>query len=825
MNKITIALAGFLLAPAALFAKGNVTGIALNKKTGSPLDYATVSIINAKTGKPLNLATMTDEAGAFIIKNVPDGDYILKISSVGIQEKQQPFTLSGKGVNLGKVVIEDNPVELKEVVVEGIKSQMRFELDRKVFQVDANVTAAGLSASELLDNIPSVEVDQDGEVSLRGDSSVTIWINGKASGLTADNQAQILEQIPAETIERVEVITNPGSKYSSEGTAGIINIVLKKERTAGYYGSAEIGANTRGGANAGTNINFTIGKWDSFVGLGLRMRHDKSSSESDRTYSDNTFLNSESERRNHGNNIFVRMGTTWHVTDKDDLYFSGFGMFGHRWGRNSTLYRSNVSRQWIADDHFSRNISDSRGTHLELGYTHNWTNQHNFDISVGYSHWGGPDKNNYLQEITYPDGTRTDIYQMQPGNMNMNNVEIKADYSNQVAEWLRVETGFKGNMSHHNSPNIIYQGTSEADMQIVPEYYNRFIYSNNIWALYATLGGKVKNFSFSVGLRGEAWQVRSKSLSYLEEQDGAPVFKKNKFGLFPSIFLSYALPKDNEIQINYTRRTRRPWGGQLNSFHDISDPTNISYGNPELEPQYGNVFELNYIKSWQNHIISFSGYMRHVTGVMNRISYIYDDVMYSTWANVSTRVNAGLELVAKNSFFKNFLNLTTTLNLYNSHMDAWSIDFNHNGIDIPVSGKAQDNFSWSMRMMAAFRLPWGINLQLTGHYRSSQITAQGSRGGGWGMNAGLRKNVGNWSFVINCRDVFESQKFESTIIGQNYVQTSSFKGSGRRFQFTIRYSFGNMNAKQKKSRGNQEGEPMGEEGGFNGGEMGGGVME
>ena len=161
---------------------------------------------------------------------------------------------------------------LQEVVVEGIRSQMRFELDKKVFSVDANIAAAGQSASELLESIPSVEVDQDGEVSLRGNSSVTVWINGKESGLTADNRAQILEQIPAETIDRIEVITNPSAKYSPEGTAGIINIVLKKDRKAGYYGSAELSANSRGGGNASANVNYNSSKVDAFAGLGFRMR-------------------------------------------------------------------------------------------------------------------------------------------------------------------------------------------------------------------------------------------------------------------------------------------------------------------------------------------------------------------------------------------------------------------------------------------------------------------------------------------------------------------------------------------------------------------------
>lgn len=181
--------------------------------------------------------------------------------------------MKGGKVDLGVIKLSEDTKLLQELVVEGIKSQMRFELDKKVFTVDANVTAGGLSASELLESIPSIEVDQDGEVSLRGNSSVTVWINGKESGLTADNRAQILEQIPAESIDRVEVITNPSAKYSPEGTAGIINIILKKDRRGGYFGSAEIGGNSRGGGNTSFNINYNRGKWDTFASIGFRMRH------------------------------------------------------------------------------------------------------------------------------------------------------------------------------------------------------------------------------------------------------------------------------------------------------------------------------------------------------------------------------------------------------------------------------------------------------------------------------------------------------------------------------------------------------------------------
>ena len=361
------------LLPAMAYAKGDISGIALEKGSGDPIAFATVQLIDAKTNKPLAVGANTDENGRFRLSGVKDGKYIVRVSSVGNIDQERPVAVAGANIDLGTLRLADDTKLLQEVVVEGVRSQMRFELDKKVFNVDANIMAAGQSASELLESIPSVEVDQDGEVSLRGNSSVTVWINGKESGLTADNRAQILEQIPGESIERIEVITNPSAKYSPEGTAGIINIILKKDRRGGYFGSAELGANSQGGGNASVNINYSDPKWEAYASVGFRMRHGKNGSKTLRDYTDGSFLNSEADGRNHGNNLFLRAGATYHLTDKDAFYVNAFGMFGHRWGKTTTDYESDIPGQWTDNTQFAHNKSDNRGAHAELGYTRKWT--------------------------------------------------------------------------------------------------------------------------------------------------------------------------------------------------------------------------------------------------------------------------------------------------------------------------------------------------------------------------------------------------------------------------------------------------------------------
>ena len=807
-------------------AKGNISGSVVNKATGEPMDFVNIQLIDAKSGKPLAIGTSTDEEGKFFLPDVADGDYLVKVSNIGSIDQERPVSVKGGDVTIATVHLADDSKLLQEVVVEGVRSQMKFELDKKVFSVDADIASAGLSASEVLESIPSVEVDQDGEVSLRGNSSVTVWINGKESGLSADNRAQILEQLPGETIEKIEVITNPSAKYSPEGTAGIINIILKKDIRAGYFGSAEVGANTRGGGNVNFNINYNSSKWDLYASLGFRMRHNKGGSRMRRTFNETYdeggnlvspeyFLNSDGETRNHGNNIFVRAGATYKLTTNDEFYINGFGMFGHRWSNSSTLYNTNQpSQNWIQDNMWTRNRGDNRGAHGELGYKHTWGDNHTLEIMGSYNYWGGPNTRWYHEQHIFQDDPEVDEYNRQKQSIDVQSEEVKVDYVQQLLPWLKLEAGFNGNYSYERTPVHTYESdTSFDDMTLDKSLYNNFLYRNNVSALYFTLGGKVNSFSFSAGLRGEAWQTHFKSLKWFNDSD-TPQNKNDIdwtnhsfFSLFPSAYLSYALPHDNEVQINYTRRIRRPWGGQLNSFIDISDPTNIQFGNPELEPEYTNSFELNYIKSWTMHMVSLSAYLRTGDNKMERISYLDNDVMYSTFYNVGKETNSGVEIVVKDSFWLGKIDLTTTVNLYNNHLSAWNTTFVSPLSDktFEISGKKQNAFAWDARMMFSIRLPWALSFQATGRYSSKQLTAQGSRQPGWSVDAGLRKTLGNWSFSISARDLFDSRKFKNITYGEGYTQTTERWRGGRRIQFTVKYSFGNMR-KQGGNR-NQEAEP------------------
>ena len=383
-----------------------------------------------------------------------------------------------------------------------------------------------------------------------------------------------------------------------------------------------------------------------------------------------------------------------------------------------------------------------------------------------------------------------------------------ADYTNKISDMARIEAGYKGTFQRNASPVDTYTGTTAEDIRQDESLYNRFLYNQDVHALYMTYGGKWNKLSYQAGLRGEYWRVDTRSLDFDQEFNGkaSETFEKDYFKLFPSAFISYALPKNNELQVNYTRRLRRPWGGQLNSFRNISDASNISFGNPELTPEYSHSFELNYIKSWESgHTLSLSGYYRSTDDVIQRIRFLNteDNVMYTTSENVAKSQASGLEIVGKDKLFK-ILDLTTTVNLYYSKLDGFS--YLPQGAETPVIGDTDESFAWNVRMIANLSLPWGVSLQGTGNYNSKQLMAQGHREPNYSVDLGLRKSFlsDKLTLSINARDLLDSRKFRTVTAGDGFWQDSENWRGGRRVGFTLTYNFGNMNKKKDKSKSRSE---------------------
>lgn len=806
MNRFILTF--FMLASAVVaFAQGTLKGRVIDKQTNEALPYVNIRVTQAGTGKMVKGA-ITDTRGTFNVNGLADGNYVLTVSFVGYKNLTRNFSISAKNraVAYNALYISEDHQTLQEVTVTGQRSQMKLEVDRKSFSVDQVLAAAGGSASDLLENIPSVEVTTDGEISLRGNTSVEVWINGKASGLTSDNRAEILQQIPAESIEKIEVIDNPSAKYSPEGSAGIINIILKRDRKAGYYGSLRAGADTQGGWQSGGNINYSSGLLEAFANLGYRSRKNSGGSLSEQTYKQTgTYQNYESESDNNGGNLFARAGLTWHVTTKDELSVSGMTMMGERDNESLTPYRYGTVGA-PTDDYvmFRRNTGegDMNMYHGELGYTHTFGDQHKLDFNLSFDKWTNDDKNYYQDSTTYyTDPARPVEYtwQYRPMFMRSRSWEAKLDYENRISDALKIEAGYNGRFSHENTPqeswidNGSWSGNNPVEDR---EYFNRFIYDMDVHALYATVNAKFGKLGLMAGLRGEYWRVNTESYTYEQEHDASlreEPFKKDYFQLFPSLFLNYSLTETSQVQLNYTRRLRRPWGGQLNSFKNTRDASMISFGNPELTPEYTNSFSLNYLKTWQDHTLSVGTYYRPTTDVIQNVKYNVGDVVYSTNENVAKSQSAGVELILKDKLWR-ILDLTTTVNAYYYKLDGFNYEINGQ----TVTGESDENFSWDARLLASFILPYDISLQATGNYRSRSVITQGYRKPNASLDLGLRKTFFNklFSLSVNCRDVFNTRRFK------NYTETASFdryqeNWRDPRVNFTLTWNFGNMSSKKK----------------------------
>lgn len=733
---------------------------------------------------------------------------LLQITAVNAQTTNSSTTAKNKKQT--KTEFADQMLD--EIQVTGTRSTMKLKVDRKEFDVSSMITTAGQSATEVLENIPSVEVDNDGNVSLRGNSSVEIRINGRNSGLTSDNQAQILQQLPAESIEKIEIIDNPSAKFSAEGSAGIINIVLKKDRKAGYYGSVQVGANTRAGANTSFNINYSSSKLDAYLNAGYRHMENKGRNESEQDNLVNGVATSYerhySENSNMGNMFFGRAGVTWHVDSKNDLGLNGMLFTGKRKSNSSTPYYYGdytgagevLRRIRLREEHGS---GPATMFNAEFNYRHTFTDTHTLDVVVSHNRWNADNENIYQDSIAYLDTeTVTEKYMSRPLHIKSHNTEVKVDYENKLSDAVKLEAGYNGRLNRENTPQESYEAPNWDGTGLVEDhvYYNHFTYDLDIHALYATVSYNLKKLSVMAGLRGEYWRVNTESYDWDQEhgvEEKPAPFKKDYFQLFPSVFMSYQLTQTQQLQLNYTRRLRRPWGGELNSFRNTSDASITSFGNPLLTPEYSNSFSLNYLKQWDQHSLLVSAYYRPTSDVIQRITYrgAADGQMYRTPMNVANSTSTGVELTGKNKIGR-ILDLTTNVNLYYYKLDAFAFDIEGQ----TVTGESRDNFTWNARIIAQLTLPWGISMQLSGRYNSRQVITQGYRPSQISMDAGIKKGFFDRKLVlsINCRDVFNSRKWESYTGSDTFSRYTLNKRRSRTVNFNLTWNFGNSQGKKKR---------------------------
>ncbi len=807
------------------WAQGIVKGKILDRQKSEPLGFVNIKVTEQGSDKFVG-GGITDAGGNFNVSGLKDGKYTLSLTFMGYKDVTRQFeiTPAKREVQFKLLYMAEDAKQLNEVTVTGQRATMKLEVDRKSFDVGQLISNAGQSASDVLDNVPSIEVDNDGNVSLRGNSSVEVWINGKASGLTSDNRAQILQQLPAESIERIEVIDNPSAKFSAEGSAGIINIVLKKDRKAGYYGSVQAGGDTRGGANTSFNVNYNSRLIDSYINLGYRHRANTGHMESQQT-SDTYNQTYDSDSKQRGNNFFTRAGVTLHATTKDDFSLSGMLMHGGGNSHSYTPYIYTAVANGLNNyqlDRINRSRTGMDMRYGEFNYRHSFNDKHFIDFTADLSSWK-MNGDNWYQDSTVVVGIDdvTYSYQYRPQYINNHRKELKLEYENQVTKNFKIEAGYNGNFSRENTPqesymdNTSFDGTNASEDKL---FFNRFIYKQDLHAFYTTLSYKFGALSLMGGLRGEYWRVNTESYTWEQEHDASlreQPFKKDYFQLFPSVFMSWQMTETQQLQLNYTRRLRRPWGGQLNSFRDTRDATTVSFGNPYLTPEFSNSFSLNYLKQWNDHSLLVSAYYRPTTDVIQRISYKNqeDGLFYQTSMNVAKSVSTGLEMTVKNKLWR-ILDLTTSANAYYYRLNGFSYDIDGQ----TVTGNSDHNFTWNARMTASLMLPYDISIQTTGRYTARQVITQGYRKANYSIDFGARKNFFNKLFTlsVNCRDLLDSRRFETFTSGPNFTRHQINRRGGRRVSMTLTWNFGNMKQKKRpnKSHNGENDMPMD----YNGGE-------
>lgn len=805
------------------FALQTIRGKIVDAGSKTPLDYVNVALFKENAEAP-SAGVVTDDKGNFLLPDVQKGRYFLRISFVGYNTVNIPLNLSEKELNVGEIRLVEDSKTLSELQVVGQGTQMRFDIDRKVFSVDQNIAAAGGSATEVLQNIPSVDVDNEGNVSLRNSANVEVWINGKPSGLTADNRAQILEQMPAESIETIEIITNPSAKFNPEGTAGIINIVLKKNRKAGYYGSVSAGLmysdKSKPGGTLGANINYSSSKIDAYMNVGYRAMSFSGGGNSNR-YSllgtDTLSLLSQNSvsNRSYGG-VFMRGGVDYHLDTKNTLSLSGFGMLGDGGSTQDINYKlsSFPAKNTLRD--YSRDNTDEsirRGMNLTLDYKYDIDSRgSNFLATVSYSKHRRSSEENYLQTDNMLNQISSDINQEMEGQ----NGEwlFKADYTRKFTETNRLEAGWQSNISNRLSPG---SGFDNLKNQEIYTYYNVFDYNEQNHAAYITYGDRFfDKLSFQAGLRAEHF-TRASDYEYKDKDDNwalktISIEPKSTFQLYPSAYLSYSLPNNNELQLNYTRRVNRPRGRQVNPFRDYSDSTNISYGNPDLNPEFSSSAEFNYIKNWDNHTLSASAYYRFTDNVIQGVSFINEGTMESTYMNIAKSSFTGAEFVAKNRLFS-ILNITTSLNLYYNNLDS-SVYVNPYNTALTTTIPQQSNFSWSGRVIANVILAKATSLQVTGNYSGPRILPQGRQESNYSVDLGLRQTLFNRNLSLNfmVRDLFNSRRFVGTTAGTGFYQTSESYFHGRMIGLTATWNFGNMKPKPSEQKNQNQDNGMNMEG-------------
>ncbi len=839
---------------------GRFYGKVVDDATGKGIGYASVQLIGmrfdsvSRAMKPVTMAgQLTQENGEFSLENLPVfGEFTLKINYLGyatIEQKvsfnlkgmmgagggNRPPAASGNGIgamagqvdkDLGNIRLAASSQLLKEVTIQGEASQVTLALDKKVYRVDKDNVAAGGSAEDALKNVPSLNVDLDGNLTLRN-SAPQLFVDGRPTPLS-------LDQIPADAIESVEVITNPSAKYdASGGNAGIVNIVLKKDRRVGYNGSIRTGIDMRGRVNLGGDINVRDGKINSFLSGNFNQRRSISNGETDRQNLFGSPLTNIFQENNSTNNGFFAMGRgglDWFITNRNTLTFVASYNRGQFKSADELNILTDTLLNTVRQGNSFRNSDNARnfqnlGTQLLFKHLFpkegkEWTADLNFNRVRS--------DNEGVFNTTYGNSA-PDTRQKQTGTGGNEFFTAQTDFVTPLKNGLKMEMGARAAIRDFRNDNASFQ-FDYADNAFVRTqgFADRYQYTDQVYAAYGTFSQSFKQWGYQVGLRAES-----------SFYDGTLLDSDSTFGieyplqLFPSAFLTYKLNAEDNLQLNVSRRVNRPNFFQLIPFPDFSDSLLLSRGNPGLLPEFTNSVELSYQNIFnKSHNMLVSIYYKRATDLITRYQFSeYNDFLgretiVSTFQNSNSSTAYGMEFTLKNTFWKK-IDLTTNINLYNSIVDA-------SNIETDLKNK---QFTYFIKENLSIKLPENFTVQFNGSYQSRTAFAidggggggrggGGGGGGGWGggptntaqgysipvwfVDFSVRKDL--WkrtaSITLSMQDIFRSRRSGSYTSSAFFIQDTWRRRDPQFIRLNFSYRFGKFDVslfRRKNTRMEMEG--------------------
>jgi len=771
---LLVGIALFLSAQTVgLAQETTLSGIVTDESSGQPIPYATVLVKNKTTAAVINGSTTNDD-GNFKI-TYEDQPAVLEISFVGFQTKLINDVPTGGAHDLGTIVLGMSTESLDEVVVTAETSTMEFKLDRRVFNVGQDLSSAGMGALDVLSNVPSVNVDIEGAISLRGSSGVQILIDGKPSVL-ADESSNALGTITADMIESIEVITNPSAKYEAEGTSGIINIILKKEEKRGFNGSASVNTGVPNNHSLGLSLNNRSEKFNLFTQLGAGHRTLPMESNSvNRNLESGTSVITDGGEDKNETFFNLTLGADYYINDKNIVTLSGNYAFEKEDSPSDYLISSlDASGDLVSQyNRVGETSADNPKYQFDLQYKSQFGDDedHALLASATGNFFGKDQSSTFINNLVAGESidpnqkTETDFYQ--------SDYTFKVDYTNPLTERITLEAG---SMYEINDVGNDYAVYTEEDGAFVidTDLTNNFEFNQKVFGLYATAAYEEDRWGLKAGLRFEDTDLTTLLTNTNEQNNQAYT------NWFPSVHTSYKVSDRVSLQAGYSRRIFRPRLWDLNPFFTIQNVYNVRQGNPFLQPEFADSYELTSVIGVGKLSLNSSLYFLHTTDVVETVSVFEDNVNISTPQNIGTRDQYGFELNGKYSGLS-FMTLTGDFNygyfIREGIFEDQNFDFSGN--------------QWTARMTTKFDLPAEIDLELNGNYESKYKTVQGEISGFAFLDAGLRKKIWDGKMVVNAsvRDVFASRIRENTINQQSF-SLYDFSKRGRFFTLGVSYSFG-----------------------------------